>query len=52
MPSFWLGLLVLMAFVNWFGILPIYDKAPADLGRALPDARRAGRNRRASEVPP
>lgn len=28
MPSFWLGLLVLMAFVNWFGILPIYDKAP------------------------
>ncbi len=23
MPSFWLGLLVLMAFVNWFGILPI-----------------------------
>ena len=29
MPSFWLGLLVLMAFVNWFGILPIYDKAPA-----------------------
>ncbi len=32
MPSFWLGLLVLMAFVNWFGILPIYDKAPATWG--------------------
>jgi peptide/nickel transport system permease protein len=29
MPSFWLGLLVLMAFVNWFGLLPIYNKAPA-----------------------
>ncbi|MEA2744195.1 MAG: peptide/nickel transport system permease protein [Acetobacteraceae bacterium] len=28
MPSFWLGLLVLMAFVNWFGLLPIYEKAP------------------------
>jgi peptide/nickel transport system permease protein len=28
MPSFWLGLLVLMAFVNWAGVLPIYDKAP------------------------
>lgn len=32
MPSFWLGLLVLMAFVNWFGILPIYDKAPPTWG--------------------
>ena len=35
MPSFWLGLLVLMAFVNWFGILPIYDKAPATWGAAI-----------------
>jgi peptide/nickel transport system permease protein len=32
LPSFWLGLLVLMAFVNWFGILPIYDKAPPTWG--------------------
>ena len=24
MPSFWLGLLVLMAFVAWFGTIPIY----------------------------
>jgi peptide/nickel transport system permease protein len=32
MPSFWLGLLVLMAFVNWFGLLPIYDKAPPTWG--------------------
>jgi peptide/nickel transport system permease protein len=35
MPSFWLGLLVLMAFVNWFGILPIYDNAPASWGGAM-----------------
>jgi peptide/nickel transport system permease protein len=32
LPSFWLGLLVLMAFVNWFGILPIYEKAPQTWG--------------------
>lgn len=35
MPSFWLGLLVLMAFVNWMGLLPIYDKAPATWGAAI-----------------
>jgi peptide/nickel transport system permease protein len=35
MPSFWLGLLVLMAFVNWMGMLPIYDRAPATWGAAL-----------------
>jgi peptide/nickel transport system permease protein len=35
MPSFWLGLLVLMAFVNWIGLLPIYDKAPATWGAAI-----------------
>jgi peptide/nickel transport system permease protein len=29
MPSFWLGLLILMAFVHWFGTIPIYDRAPA-----------------------
>jgi peptide/nickel transport system permease protein len=28
MPSFWLGLLILMAFVAWFGTIPIYT-APA-----------------------
>ena len=28
MPSFWLGLLVLMFFVNFFGPMPIYNKAP------------------------
>jgi peptide/nickel transport system permease protein len=32
LPSFWLGLLVLMAFVNWFGLLPIYEKAPQTWG--------------------
>jgi peptide/nickel transport system permease protein len=29
MPAFWLGLLVLMAFVHFFGTIPIYDRAPA-----------------------
>ncbi len=27
MPSFWLGLLILMGFVHWFGSIPIYDAA-------------------------
>jgi peptide/nickel transport system permease protein len=26
LPSFWLGLLILMAFVSWFGTIPIYDR--------------------------
>jgi peptide/nickel transport system permease protein len=29
MPSFWLGLLILMACVQYFGWIPIYSKAPA-----------------------
>jgi peptide/nickel transport system permease protein len=29
MPSFWLGLLILMAFVHYFGTIPIYDRAPS-----------------------
>jgi peptide/nickel transport system permease protein len=29
MPSFWLGLLILMAFVSWFGSIPIYTEPPA-----------------------
>ena len=29
MPSFWLGLLILMAFVHYLGTIPIYDRAPA-----------------------
>ena len=28
MPAFWLGLLILMACVRWFGTIPIYDRAP------------------------
>ena len=28
LPSFWLGLLVLMASVHWFGTIPIYDSNP------------------------
>ncbi|MBY0331670.1 MAG: ABC transporter permease [Acetobacteraceae bacterium] len=29
LPSFWLGLLILMAFVQWFGFIPIYTETPA-----------------------
>lgn len=28
LPSFWLGLLILMAFVHWFGWIPIYTDKP------------------------
>jgi peptide/nickel transport system permease protein len=28
MPAFWLGLLILMAFVAWFGSIPIYTDPP------------------------
>jgi peptide/nickel transport system permease protein len=28
LPSFWLGLLILMAFVNYFGWIPIYTEPP------------------------
>ncbi len=28
MPAFWLGLLILMAFVHYFGTLPIYTEPP------------------------
>ena len=28
LPSFWLGLLMLMAFVHWFGTIPIYNNEP------------------------
>jgi peptide/nickel transport system permease protein len=31
MPSFWLGLLILMAFVAHFGSIPIYTEPPASL---------------------
>lgn len=31
LPSFWLGLLVLTAFVQWFGWIPIYTEKPATL---------------------
>ncbi|MGE0418719.1 MAG: ABC transporter permease [Acetobacteraceae bacterium] len=32
MPSFWLGLLILMAFVHYFGSIPIYDRQPESFG--------------------
>jgi peptide/nickel transport system permease protein len=28
LPSFWLGLLILMAFVSYLGTIPIYNRAP------------------------
>jgi peptide/nickel transport system permease protein len=35
MPSFWLGLLILMAFGAWFGMIPIYTAPPPTLWDAL-----------------
>lgn len=35
MPSFWLGLLILMAFVKFFGTIPIYSNAPGGFWAAL-----------------
>jgi peptide/nickel transport system permease protein len=35
MPSFWLGLLILMAFVAAFGSIPIYSDAPKSLWDSL-----------------
>ena len=35
MPAFWLGLLVLMGFVGYFGTIPIYSDAPQSFGAAL-----------------
>jgi peptide/nickel transport system permease protein len=35
MPSFWLGLLILMACVKYFDAIPIYTEPPANLGREL-----------------
>jgi peptide/nickel transport system permease protein len=35
LPSFWLGLLVLMAFVSYFGSIPIYTDPPKGFWNAL-----------------
>jgi peptide/nickel transport system permease protein len=35
MPAFWLGLLVLMGFVSFFGTIPIYSDAPQTWWAAL-----------------
>ncbi len=35
MPAFWLGLLILMAFVHYFGTIPIYNDAPQGFWNAL-----------------
>jgi peptide/nickel transport system permease protein len=35
LPSFWLGLLILMAFVQWFGWIPIYNSKVTSLWQEL-----------------
>jgi peptide/nickel transport system permease protein len=35
LPSFWLGLLILMAFVAYFGTIPIYTDPPTGFWNAL-----------------
>jgi peptide/nickel transport system permease protein len=35
MPSFWLGLLILMACVAWFGSIPIYTEPPVGFWNTL-----------------
>ena len=35
MPAFWLGLLILMAFVKFFGTIPIYTNPPVGFWNAL-----------------
>ena len=35
LPSFWLGLLILMAFVNYFGWIPIYTDKPESLWKEM-----------------
>jgi peptide/nickel transport system permease protein len=35
MPSFWLGLLILMAFVHFFGTIPIYSSEPSGFWNTL-----------------
>jgi peptide/nickel transport system permease protein len=35
MPAFWLGLLILMAFVAYFGTIPIYSDAPTGFWQGL-----------------
>jgi peptide/nickel transport system permease protein len=35
LPSFWLGLLILMAFVQWFGWIPIYRSSPDNVWQEL-----------------
>jgi peptide/nickel transport system permease protein len=35
LPAFWLGLLILMAFVSWFGTIPIYSSEPSGFWASL-----------------
>ncbi len=42
LPSFWLGLLILMAFVHYFGWIPIYTSKPAQPVGRTPAAQHSG----------
>ena len=46
MPSFWLGLLILMAFVHYFGTIPIYTEPPDGFWNALVLLQHSGRGGR------
>ena len=35
LPSFWLGLLILMAFVHWTGWIPLYQSSPGNLWKEI-----------------
>jgi peptide/nickel transport system permease protein len=35
LPAFWLGLLILMAFVHYLGTIPIYDRVPESFWQEL-----------------
>jgi len=46
LPAFWLGLLILMAFVRWLGTIPIYDRVPEELRTGAVAVRGPGRSGR------
>ena len=50
MPSFWLGLLILMAFVKFFGTIPIYSNAPGGILERVGALQRAGGGGRLSLI--
>jgi len=47
---FWLGLLILMFFVTYFGTIPIYSDAPTSFLEGAGDVQRPGGGRRLSQL--